>query len=78
MAGPHPTPTRPCCRGRCTSANLVLRPLFEQVGQALNGPDGGVNCARAIVNASRTQTLLTLDAVIIVAIIADMVLKPFS
>jgi hypothetical protein len=60
------------------SANVVLQPLFKRIGEALNGPEGSVDRARAIVNASRTQTLLTLDAVIIVAIIADMVLKPFS
>lgn len=60
------------------SAFVILDPFVTRVSTAVERSDEAVAEARADIRSPRTVTLLTLDSLIIVALIADMILKPFS
>lgn len=60
------------------SANVVIDPLLKRLSDATRAPQDDLERARATLSDSRTRVLLALDTLIVVAIIADMILKPFS
>jgi hypothetical protein len=59
------------------SSVVVLQPWLNRMNAAVEGATD-TSAANAILADSRTQLLLGLDTLVMVAIIADMVLKPFS